>query len=357
MCVPLCLHYVDGAEFPPFDQFIQKYKRKYARNSHDYQQRLAVYAQRQEEAQLHNSNPSRKWTAGVNYLWDWTESELDRLHGWHPHAATDVMRRVALQQQGQLPRKVEWNLNATKNIRTQGHCGSCWAVTAATLLDAHSEIHAGENARTFSAQQLVSCVPNPHECGGNGGCKGATVELALDYVWKYGVAQDNDVPYMATEGTCGRLSDPSSFMQRKAGHNFQMLGWRRLPQNEYEPLMQAVAENGPVGVSIASIRQLHTYLSGIFDSCTADCVLNHAVTLIGYGEDAGEKYWRIQNSWGTSWGEGGKMRLLRRDTDNDECGLDTQPHKGTACKGDPEAVRVCGMCGVLYDSSIPVFTG
>ena len=54
--------------------------------------------------------------------------------------------------------------------------------------------------------------------------------------------------------------------------------------------------------------------------CTPPAVVewqqvNHAVLLVGYGEDTigGEtvKYWIAQNSWGERWGEGGYFRIER----------------------------------------------
>eukprot|EP00933_Yihiella_yeosuensis_P033119 TRINITY_DN2681_c0_g1_i1.p1 TRINITY_DN2681_c0_g1~~TRINITY_DN2681_c0_g1_i1.p1 ORF type:complete len:524 (+),score=103.72 TRINITY_DN2681_c0_g1_i1:99-1670(+) len=141
-----------------------------------------------------------------------------------------------------------------------------------------------------------------------------------------------------------------------------LAGWERLPENRYMPLMRAVYEHGPVGVSVAA-HEWHSYNMGIFDGCKKDAVIDHAVTLVGFGvdrnsgmDDHGTKYWLIQNSWGDHWGEDGRIRLLRSESEETEhCGVDSQPEKGTACKGGPAQVKVCGMCGILYDTVVPHF--
>merc|ERR1719313_1105336 len=69
-----------------------------------------------------------------------------------------------------------------------------------------------------------------------------------------------------------------------AGASLGMHGWERLPENEYEPLLKAVALTGPVAVSVAA-DLWNSYGSGIFNDCGVDAVVDHAVTLIGYGSD------------------------------------------------------------------------
>ena len=55
-----------------------------------------------------------------------------------------------------------------------------------------------------------------------------------------------------------------------------------------------------------------SYKGGVFDSCSNGG--GHAVALIGYGTEdpSGEDYWLIKNSWGTSWGDQGYMKISRK---------------------------------------------
>jgi hypothetical protein len=98
------------------------------------------------------------------------------------------------------------------------------------------------------------------------------------------------------------------------------------------------------------------------NNCSSqDMVVNHLVVLIGFGRDPeiDAKYWKIQNSWGKRWGEGGHVRMIRQDDTQEEahCGMDENPLIGTGCKGGPSKVWVCGSCGILYDSVVAHFQG
>jgi C1A family cysteine protease len=45
------------------------------------------------------------------------------------------------------------------------------------------------------------------------------------------------------------------------------------------------------------------YKGGILNSKSCGHDLDHKIAAIGYGEEDGQKYFLVRNSWGTHWGE------------------------------------------------------
>jgi cathepsin L len=388
-----------------FAEFMQKHGRTYVIGSQEYNDRKAIFDARAEEIRSQNCRPGKRlWTAGINLLSDRTVEELDRLRGrkgkWEDsmqpqsgggYAATERLatleRKAATISRRDseggapaqpLPDSFSWSdLMAMNDITDQGDCGSCWASATTKMLEAHAEIYQGY--RRFSIQQIVSCAPNPQECGGNGGCNGSTGELALDYVMHNGLKLEKEFPYKAKDEPCPADMSPrhpfpvpqptaSSLLAIDYGaspaRQFGMLGWNKLPENKLNPLYFALYQEGPIAVSVVASRSWDMYDKGIMDNCTTDhMVVNHLVTLIGYGIDAdtaNTKYWQIQNSWSNTWGEGGHIRVIRQEDNTAEqefCGTDNDPSVGTGCKGGPSSVWVCGSCGLLYDNVVPHFVG
>mmetsp|Transcript_31987 Transcript_31987/g.61824 ORF Transcript_31987/g.61824 Transcript_31987/m.61824 type:complete len:449 (+) Transcript_31987:60-1406(+) len=357
-----------------FHAYIDKFGRTYMPGSSEYIERLGLFGQRKSAVEAQNSMTDRLWTAGINVHSDRNDTELMHLLGGdvpRKNYGVSGSAHISLRQDSTGSKALAteitmWNnLDAVKNIRNQGSCGSCWALSAVTLLQAHAEI-AGR-PRSFAAQELVDCVDNPHHCGGTGGCKGATVEMALDYVMQNGLATEKDVPYQAWHGFCTKQyrkqeTDMDELFTPKlhaASHtdpslSFGMVAWERLPENMYESLLHAVSDRGPVSVSVEGSRWFG-YLTGIFDGCSSDPTINHSVLLVGYGEDAGTKFWLVQNAWGDDWGEEGKMRLLRNEDEGKRCGTDWKPKAGSGCDGGPSSIKVCGTCGILYNAVLPHF--
>jgi len=285
----------------------------------------------------------------VNQFADYTDSEAHALLGHRPmpHLRQTSATSLLEVAWNELPEAVDWRekLNSSttvKQAKDQGNCGSCWAVAAAGALETHAAMTSA-SVPEVSNEQITDCTPNPKECGGQGGCNGATAELALGFVTALGV--DSRATYHGYHhGKCSLPSHPV----------LTTTGFVRLLDNMMQPLLQAVALNGPVVVS-ADASKWFSYSSGVFNSCPVDAIINHAILCMGYGRDAklGLDYWLIRNSWGPSWGENGYVRLLRDDEEGARCGTDKRPQDGVACKGGPETMRVCGMCGILADSVYP----
>merc|ERR1739845_128468 len=67
-----------------------------------------------------------------------------------------------------------------------------------------------------------------------------------------------------------------------------------------------VGSTGTLSVCVDA-NSWNSYRGGIMTSCGNS--VDHCVQVVGYGESGSSSYWKVRNSWGGSWGEGGYMRL------------------------------------------------
>jgi len=348
-----------------FDHFCQDFGRDYKPGTELYRTKLALFQAslaRIHEVNAKNEKENRGWTSGIHPFMDWSKAERKVLNGYKPNRAAH--RMTALQTTSNLRSKsalktkmrsnatmkfetdFSWDLSGMP-IRQQGNCGSCWAISSVEAVEAQL-LAQGTNARV-SAQALVDCVPNPKHCGGTGGCDGATGELALQYMVDHGIPLESEVEYQGSTGTCENTNPEGQWSSNK---RVTLTGWNQLPSNKLQPLQQALTSEGPAVVSVDA-NNWFDYTKGVFDGCDKDAILGHAVLLVGYGQDSGKDYWRIQNSWGSDWGEAGHIRMIKHADEEQHCGIDNKPQEGSGCDGGPSEITVCGSCGILYEPIIP----
>jgi len=355
-----------------FAQFVNDFDRHYESGTQAYHDRASLFQeslQRILAINEKNARDGRSWVAGPHSFMDWTMAERKSLQGYKPSQSHRLGRgaMVGLQVGGSALSKMKLNASAIDQDeyigegaqhRSQGQCGSCWAISAAEAVEAQLK-RAGHNEQV-SAQAFVDCVPNPQHCGGSGGCDGATGELAFAFMQQHGIPLESDLPYRKSSSFGGDGQALAACkMDRNAAtypskRRVTVDGWESKPSNQAAGLMQALVEQGSAVVAVDA-NDWFDYFKGVYDGCKKDAELGHAVLAKGYGKDkeSGKKFWLIQNSWGSGWGEKGDIRLLRHDKDDDWCGTDRSPQKGLGCDDGPPEVPVCGMCGVLYDPLVP----
>ena len=363
-----------------FEQFVADYKRSYAPNSTEFALRRRIFDENLRRVRAHNADASQTWKRGINRFSDQTPEEAKSFFGYNRFAddadsfssarksreREQAMVPGGLPEGWPMPSAVDWTAlwgsplhtwsgapSIMTGMKEQGACGSCWALAVAANLESYAALATG-SLPVLSAQQLLSCTPNPRKCGGDGGCDGSTPMLAYEYVHNNGIITDESWEYTGKdcEGTslpdCNRCNNIGS--EAKVHTN----GWVQVKENDYDAVIHALATQGPLVVGVAA-SSWFDYQGGVFDGCAnaSRLVINHAVQLVGYGTDPelGD-FWRLRNWWGEEWGEGGYMRLRR--TSAKHCANDPDPHEGFGCEDGPASVTVCGDCGILFKASHPV---
>jgi cathepsin L len=324
-----------------FAQYLEEFGKAYSGAEHTV--RKALFEAQLAKVNKHNEEykaDKHTWWAAINEFSDFKDEEWATLktgkavHQVHQHPFAHHLSSPKASN----PSRVDWReKNFVTDVKNQGGCGSCWAFSAIEVVESHYMIATGETGVKLAPQAYVNCVENPLECGGTGGCEGATMELAFNMTATRGVPLESDLPYKGRDASC--TSYPVAA---------KCDGYYKVPENDALALETAIATVGPVSVTVAA--NWGSYGGGVFEGgCSASrgCTLDHGVVAVGYDQD----YWLVRNSWGTGWGERGYIRLSRKH--DAETFTDSRPADGVACKPYPKSQIVGGESGVLFDTSYP----
>jgi len=320
-----------------------------------------------------NALPDLLWTAGTN----------SRFNGQSLSSFKDLagVKSDSLEQVLALP-KAESTLAASDvpdefdseanwpqcakvigDIRDQSNCGCCWAFAGASAASDRLCIATnGTIAVPLSAEDICFCSSS-NGCGGGqittpwsfiseggavtGGNNNATGPLGGGFCKAFSLPHchhhgpQGDDPYPA-EGAPGCPSQHSASCPRacdadaKAPHNdfasdkwtFSGSSGRKLlggggggvqHASGEAGIQKAIMEGGPVETAFTVYTDFANYASGIYHHASGSVEGGHAVRIVGWGVDGGNKYWKVANSWNPYWGEKGYFRIKRG---GNECGIE-----------------------------------
>lgn len=201
---------------------------------------------------------------------------------------TEITKEVVTEGAGST---VDWTGKLTTPVKNQMQCGSCWAFSATEQIESDSMRELG-STKILSPEQIVQCD------GTSYGCNGGWTEHAYSYVERAGgLETESAYPYTSGTGITGQCKvDTSAYAVKVTGYH---------TVKGESSMASYVQSTGPLSVCLDA-SNWNTYTGGILSKCGKS--VDHCVQAVGV--DASSRgYWKVRNSWGTTWGESGFIRL------------------------------------------------
>jgi len=277
--------------------------------------KFEVFTQNFHFVQNWNQDPTQTSQVGLNEYADLNTAEFGALKGClgmsQPSSPILPVPERALEEVSAPPASWNWaTQGAVTPIKNQQQCGSCWAFSTTGTLEGLNFIN-NKNLLSFSEQQLVDCSGSY----GNEGCDGGWPFWALEYTAAQGIELESSYPYTAQTGTC---------QYNASAVVFKNAGYGNVTKNNEVALLNAVYSQ-PISVCVEadqSVFQLYT--GGVITSAACGTQLDHAILATGYATtSAGQSYWIVKNSWGSSWGNQGYVWIAKSSSTNTNgiCGI------------------------------------
>ena len=282
-------------------------------NADDFNFRHAIFQAVNAYITSHNNTES-SFKLGHNQFSDWTHEEYRSLLGLREGLQQE---NVVVFNAENTPESVNWvEAGAVTGVKNQGSCGSCWSFSTTGAMEGAHYVATGE-LLSFSEQQLVDCATGIYL---NMGCNGGNPLWAYRYLKKHYAELESEYPY-----TSGNGDDSTDCLYDSHSKTAVEVQASASVTSEDRDQMKAALAQQPLAVLVEADKMaFQTYQSGVLTSDACGTQLDHAVLAVGYGTEDGQDYWLVKNSWDTTWGDNGYIKLGMDDTAG-ICGVQMGP--------------------------------
>merc|ERR1712216_732540 len=167
--------------------------------------------------------------------------------------------------------------------------------------------------------------------GNVGSCHGGSVAGVYSWLSNIspsgtGISYETSNPYMACsseskEGFCSHgdwtcsgmnIARTCSTFSSNGGFCSKLDEYPNATVSEYgtitgaDAMQKEIFARGPISCGIDAMPILE-YTSGVATDKGSE--VDHVVSVTGWGEEDGQSYWIVRNSWGEYWGEAGYIRV------------------------------------------------
>ncbi|XP_063532771.1 uncharacterized protein LOC134743308 [Cydia strobilella] len=275
-----------------FKDFVKDHKKVY--NRREYFERFEIFKETLKDINERNAMfPDT--TFAVNHFADLKPHELQHYLGFKP--SNETIKKVKIPNRPHpLPEGFDWRYHhAVSHVKSQKLCGSCFIFSAIGNIEGQYAIKHGKCLALSEGQAL--------DCLDSGTCSGGSPADVMGELVKKKLEKEEHYTYNPFKGVC--KEDDLKGVVQMTGEILQ------LDIEEEMDLRGYLVHFGPLSIGVNAKDFFH-YNGGILEpsKCTG-LQANHAVLLVGYGEENGKLFWSIKNSWGAGWGEKGYLRLSR----------------------------------------------
>ncbi|XP_067671803.1 uncharacterized protein [Haliotis asinina] len=246
------------------------------------------YGRRYSSHGVHNNMVDTGLSLEANHLAD------GRLSGQSPPLVVSLGNELPSAP----PKAFDWRSKGVISpVSNQGELASAIAIAAEECVASLQAIKTGELLE-LSSQEIQDCCSMP-------------VTEVFDCIHNFG-------------GVCSRSTYPvvtGNCRNNSCRAEVQIQGGKSVPASQADKMVDDLLQRPLLALIDASKSSFAEYSGGIYSD--ADCSkteVDHAVQVVGYGEEDGQQFWICKNSWGETWGENGYVRVLRG---SDTCGIES----------------------------------